>query len=72
MEEKWKKFLFRSFVNCLGAAYSYLSSVTLEEFAWKILLWTVIQALLSSLGSMPAEAQAQTKTSTLKKIFSYL
>ena len=57
MDERWKRFLFRTAVSVIGALYSYLSSATLEEVTWKIIVIVIIQALVSSLGQMPEEAR---------------
>lgn len=55
MDERWKRFIFRSVVSAVGAGYAYLSSTTFEAFAVKALFLVVLQSLLSSLGEAPLE-----------------
>jgi len=76
MEEKWKRFLFRALVTCAGAAYSYLSSITMEDFAVKMLAWVIIQAFVGCLAELPVEttgARVRTKkVSSVRKLLSWL
>jgi len=61
MEEKWKAFLFRTGVSVLGAVYSYLSSTTIEEVTWKMVVIVALQALISAMAKMPTTAKAKKK-----------
>jgi len=73
MQEKWKKFWFRTIVSCVGALYSYMSSVDVETFAWKMAAWLIVQALLSALASAPVEVEKTgAKVSGWKRLLSYL
>lgn len=69
MEEKWKRFFYRTAVSCLGAVYSYVSATSYEDLVVKALVVVVMQALLASLATAPGLA-AQKKQPTWKRYLS--
>jgi len=71
MSEKMKKFLFRVVVAGAGAAASYLTSTDLFGFAWKMLAWTVAQAVLPLLTELPVGTAARkVRFGTVRKYLS--
>ena len=51
----WKKFIVRTAISAFGAVGSYLTSVSMEDFAGKFALWLVFQTLVSSLATLDPE-----------------